>query len=121
MSALAGPKAAGRRPPWLLHRTLVVTVCLAAAWAAWQVYSSAAAEGKLDPAVARALRAHEIVSLRVELAFPPEEFHIRFLQDRGTVTGVQGRWVRMARVRPDAVWTIARQYWVRRLVADRGP
>ncbi len=110
-----------RRPPWYAHRTVVFTVLLAVAWAGWQAYASVAAAGKMDPGVAEAVRARRPVNIRVELAFPPEEFHIRFMQDRGTVTGVQGRWIRMARVRPEAVWAIARQYWVRRVRLDVGP
>jgi len=94
---------------------------LAALSAGWSGYASITARQKLDPGLRTALAAHQPVSLWVEFPLPPEEFHIRYIQDRGTVTGVRGRWVHLVRVQPAAAWSIARLYWVLRLEGEPGP
>ncbi len=106
---------------WYLHRTALFLGTLAVCWAGWSTYSYAGARQKMDPALLAALQAREPVSLWVELPFPPEEFHIRYLQDRGTVTGVSGRSIHLTRVRPAVAWSIARLYWVRRVRGEGGP
>lgn len=108
-------------PRWLLHRTVLFFLALAVAWAGWSGYAPAAARRKIDPGLLQTLAAGRSVNIRVELPFPPEEFHIRFLQERGTVTGVGGVSVQLARVRPDVVWSIGRLYWVRRVRAEAAP
>lgn len=121
----APAEAVGRaaRPArrWLLHRTVLFLALLAVLGAGWFGYTSATARRKIDPALRDAIAAGRPVSLWVELPFPPEEFHIRYLQDRGTVTGVQGRWIHLMRVKPAAAWSIARLYWVRRIRGEPGP
>jgi len=94
---------------------------LMVAGAAWSGYASVSARHKLDPALLPALEARQAVEVWVELPFPPEEFHIRYLQDRGTVTGVRGRLIHLVRVRPEAAWAIARLYWVVRVWGEPGP
>ena len=118
-----GAGSSSPRPPgrWFLHRTVLFTATLAVAWAGWSGYASVAARQKLDPALAIALRQGQPVGIWVELPFPPEEFHIRYMQDRGTVTGVRGRWIHLTRVRPATAWSIARLYWVQRVRGEPGP
>ena len=94
---------------------------LLALWGGWSAYAAMAAHDKIDPAVLAAVRARQPANIWVDLPFPPEEFHVRYLQDRGTVTGVQGRSVHLMRVRPPVVWSIARLYWVRHIRGDAGP
>jgi hypothetical protein len=106
---------------WYLHRTVVFLAVLTVAGAAWSGYASLSARYKLDPALRPALAGRQAVNLWVELPFPPEEFHIRYLQERGTVTGVRGRLIHLVRVRPGAAWAIARLYWVVRVWAEPGP
>ena len=106
---------------WYLHRTTLFLGTLAVCWAGWSGYLHAGAPQKMDPALLGALRAREPVSLWVELPFPPEEFHIRYLQDRGTVTGVSGTSIHLTRVRPAVAWSIARLYWVKRVRGEGGP
>ncbi len=107
-------------PRWFTHRTVLFLAALAVAWAGWSGYASFAARQKVDPALLPALQAHQAVNIWVEFPFPPEEFHIRYMQDRGTVTGVRGRSVHLVRVTPDAVWSIARLYWVKRIRSESG-
>jgi hypothetical protein len=106
---------------WYLHRTVLFLAVLAVAGAAWSAYASVSARHKLDPALRPALERRQPVNIWVELPFPPEEFHIRYLQEQGTVTGVRGRVIHLVRVRPGAAWAIARQYWVVRVWGEPGP
>ena len=112
----------GRGPRrWYLHRTVLFLATLLVLGAGWSGYASVSARHKLDPALRPALEARQAVSIWVELPFPPEEFHIRYLQERGTVTGVRGRLVHLVRVRPGAAWAIARLYWVAHVWGEPGP
>ncbi len=103
---------------WFPHRTVLFFLVIAVGWVSWSGYVSLTAKGKLDPAVLTKLSAHEPLNIAVELNFAPEEFHIRFLQERATVTEVRGMQVHLARVRAEAMWSIARQYWVRRVTLE---
>jgi hypothetical protein len=94
---------------------------LAVLWGSWSGYSHVAARQKVDPALLAALGSRQPVNIWVELPFPPEEFHIRYLQERGTGTGVRGRWVHLMRVRAANAWSIARLYWVKRVQSEPGP
>jgi hypothetical protein len=94
---------------------------LAVLWAGWTAYTHVAARQKVDPALLTALAGHQPLNIWVELPFPPEEFHIRYLQERGTVTGVRGKWVHLMRVRTAVAWSIARLYWVKRVQGEPGP
>ncbi len=120
---LGGPRSSSVRGPrrWYLHRTVLFLAALMVAEAGWAGYASVSARHKLDPALRPALEARQSVNVWVELPFPPEEFHIRYLQDRGTVTGVRGRLIHLVRVRPGAAWAIARLYWVARVWGEPGP
>ncbi len=118
-----GAGSSSARPPrrWFLHRTVLFVGILAVVGTAWSGYTGATARQKMDPALLAALTARQPVNIWVELPFPPEEFHIRYLQDRGTVTGVRGRWIHLMRVRPGVAWSIARLYWVQRVRGEPGP
>ncbi len=113
------PVRAPRR--WYLHRTVLFLAALAAGEAAWSGYASVSARHKLDPALRPALAGRQAVNIWVELPFPPEEFHIRYLQERGTVTGVRGRLIHLVRVRPGTARAIARLYWVAHVWGEPGP
>jgi hypothetical protein len=107
--------------PWFLHRSVVFIVAVAVAAAGWRAYTGLAAWHKIDPPLRAAFAGRAPVGIWVELPFAPEEFHIRYLQDRGTVTGVRGRWIHLTRVPPRTVWAIARLYWVERVRGELGP
>lgn len=116
-----GPPSRRPRPRWYLHRTVLFLAALIAAWMGWSGYDALAAPRKIDPVLLPTLASGRSVNIWVELPFPPEEFHIRYLQDRGTVSGVQGHWIHLIRVRPAMAWSIARLYWVERLQSEPGP
>lgn len=104
---------------WYLHRTVVFIAAIAIAWCTWYVYSQGAAARKTDPAVLAQIRAGKDVELWAKLSFTPEEFHIHYMQNLGTVTGVSGHSIHVMNLSPEAAWTIARQYWVERVSAKQ--
>lgn len=100
---------------WYFHRSVVFAALLIALWSAWYGYSQGAAARKTDPAILASIRAGKPVDMWAELPFTPEEFHIHYMQNLGTLTGVSGNWIHLINVPPSAAWTIARQYWVQRV------
>jgi hypothetical protein len=105
------------RVRWYLHRTVLFLVTLIVLWCAWYAYSQVAAADKTDPSILASIRERRPVELWAEVGFTPEEFHIHYMQNLGTLTGVRGHWMHLVNVRPSAAWTIARQYWVQRVAA----
>jgi len=102
---------------WYTHRTALFLATLVVLWCVWYGYSLISAQRKTDPAILAQIREHKSVDMWAELPFTPEEFHIHYMQDRGTLTGVSGNWIHLVGVSPSAAWTIARQYWVERVTA----
>jgi hypothetical protein len=87
-------------------RVLAGTV---AAYAAWQLWLTAAAPAK----VAEELRSgRERVNVLVTLAFPPERFHVLAMQRFGRVSGTENRSVELRGVRRNELNAVARPYWV---------
>lgn len=100
----------------LLLRLAVTTGIILAALQASSLYGLATADAKIDPALRRQLGDGSYAySLRVDLDFPPEYFHLRRLQEIGTVAGVSGDSVRVLQVTADQVHQLAGLYWVRRI------
>lgn len=62
------------------------------------------------------------VDVLVTTKFPPEEFHIRLLQQVGNMRGVEGSTTKLFTVTPANVRYLSRHYWIRRidLVAGDG-
>ncbi len=98
-----------------MHRTVIFLATLVVLWCVWYAYSVVSALHKTDPAILMQMREHKRVEIWAELPFTPEEFHIHYMQDRGTVTGVSGNSIHLIGVSPSEAWTIARQYWVERV------
>lgn len=98
------------------HRTALTLLFLFACMLYWNILAPLSAQSKMDPTV-RALIATGAsrVDLEVVLRFPPEEFHVRYFQDYGVITGVEGNSMRMRRVNAGDVSFIAKQYWVARV------
>lgn len=95
------------------HRTFLTLLLVVAAMITWQFLAPLYGEAKCDPQL-RAKLAEGVarVDVAVVLRFPPEEFHVRFFQDFGVITGVDGDAVLLRRVAAEDVITLAKQYWV---------
>ena len=107
--------AVGRRTGVYWRRPIIATIVLAALFTGEKLFVAWHAETCSSAAVKEALRNLDKIAIRVELGFPPEKFHLLFLQKRGRVTGVSGSTVHMADVSADNVRTIAGRYWVSRV------
>lgn len=55
------------------------------------------------------------VNVLVTAKFPPEEFHIRLLQQVGNMRGVEGSTAKLYTVTPASVRYISRHYWIARI------
>ena len=62
---------------------------------------------------ARLAQGPPTVNVLVTAKFPPEEFHIRLLQQVGNMRGVEGSTAKLYTVTPANVRYIARHYWIR--------
>jgi hypothetical protein len=100
----------------LLARLIVTALIVIAALNVLPLYGQLTADAKIDPALQKQLGdGSPAYSVRVDMDFPPEYFHIRKLQAIGTVAGVQGDTVRVLQLTPDEVHQIARFYWVKKV------
>ena len=59
------------------------------------------------------------VNVLVTAKFPPEEFHIRLLQQVGNMRGVEGSTAKLYTITPANVRYVSRHYWIR--VIDLAP
>ncbi len=55
------------------------------------------------------------VNVLVTAKFPPEEFHIRLLQQVGNMRGVEGRTAKLYTITPPNVRYLCRHYWIDRI------
>jgi hypothetical protein len=53
------------------------------------------------------------INVLVTAKFPPEEFHIRLLQQVGNMRGVEGSTAKLYAVTPANVRYVSRHYWIR--------
>ena len=104
----------------LRHRTVLFLLVVAVLWGGFELYLTASAPRRLDPAVRAALAGAPRVDVAVTLGFAPEDFHVRLFQGYGVVKGVRGTTLVLGRVAPDDVRRIARYYWVRRIALAPG-
>jgi hypothetical protein len=79
-------------------------------WAAFQIWLTLAAPGKVSPQLAGA---SEKVNVQVELPFTPERFHVQSLQQYGRVAGADDNSVALRGVKRTDLNALARPYWVK--------
>jgi ribulose kinase len=92
------------------HRTVVATAFLAVLLLGYSLWGTVASARKFPPDEQQAaLR----MNAAVELAFPPEAFHMQRLQRIGRVMRVNQREVLMRDATVDGLADLARNYWVR--------
>lgn len=100
----------------LFVRLLVTAAVVIAVLVLLPLYGRLTADAKIDPALRKQLGdGSPAYSVKVDLDFPPEYYHIRNLQAIGTVAGVRGNSVRVVQVTPDEVHQIVQLYWVRKV------
>jgi hypothetical protein len=95
----------------LQSRKTHVLLAVAALYAAWQIWLTLAAPGKVADFPADG----EKVNILVTLPFPPERFHVQHFQTFGRVSGTQEQAIEVRGVKRADLVSIARPYWVRRV------
>jgi hypothetical protein len=82
---------------------------------AFNVYTMAAAPGKIDDGIEDAVDARGQVDVRVWFGFEPERYHILQLQKYGRVSGSDERSLELRATTQEEVRELARTYWIQRI------
>ena len=105
-----------RRPrAGVIWRPLFAALVLAVLIFGAGVYGGLTADSRIAPEVKAALRNQSYLGVAVVLDFPPEDFHMKYFQELGTMSGVQGTTVLIRRIAAGQVRDLAANYWVRRI------
>ncbi len=101
---------------WRDHPTARFLGLAVALLAAYNGYLYLAGPSRMtDPLRTRLAEGPATVDVLVTAKFPPEEFHIRLLQQVGNMRGVEGSTAKLYTVTPANVRYISRHYWIERL------
>ena len=101
---------------WRRHPTVRFLALALAVLAVYHGYLYLAGPSRMtDRLRARLTEGSSTVDVLVTAKFPPEEFHIRLLQQVGTMRGVEGSTAKLYDVTPANVRYVSRHYWVRRI------
>ena len=79
------------------------------------LYGQVGADARVTPEVQEAMAAQQYVDVSVLLDFQPEDFHIKYFQSLGTMSGVDGTRIKLRRVRIDRMRDLAKNYWILRI------
>ena len=106
--------AARKLRHWGEHPTVRFLALASAVLAAYHGYLYVTGPSRMTERLrARLAHAPATVDVLVTAKFPPEEFHIRLLQQVGNMRGVEGSTAKLYTVVPADVRFLARHYWVR--------
>ena len=78
-------------------------------------YGRLTADHRMTPEVKDALKSKRYLSIGVILGFSPEDFHMKYFQNLGTMGGVKGTTILMLRIGADQVRKLAGEYWIQRI------
>ena len=99
---------------WGEHPTVRFLALAFALLAAYNGYLYLTGPSRMtDRLRARLAQGPATVNVLVTAKFPPEEFHIRLLQQVGNMRGVEGSTAKLYGVSPADVRYLARHYWIR--------
>ncbi len=100
----------------LLARLAIPALLAAAALEAPPLYGALGADSRLSLPLKEQLQDGSYAySVMVEFNFQPEYFHIRRMQQIGTVAGVESHRMRVLQLTAEQVREIAGFYWVKRV------
>jgi hypothetical protein len=86
-----------------------VVIGVIVAWAAFQLWLTFAAPGKISPELSGA---SEKVNVQIDLPFTPERFHVLAFQQYGRVSGTDDHSIELRGVKRTDLNAVARPYWV---------
>ena len=93
-----------------------ITAVLIVVLLGWQLWNTTAAPGRLSPALSQAVDQGETrLSVRVEVDFRLEAFHLTYFQQFGSIVGVQDSELQIRRVDAADVRALARNYWIKKI------
>jgi hypothetical protein len=105
---------ARKRRRWGEHPTVRFLALACALLAAYNGYLYLTGPSRMtDRLRARLAEGPATVNVLVTAKFPPEEFHIRLLQQVGNMRGVEGSTAKLYTVIPANVRYLSRHYWIR--------
>ena len=101
---------------WRRHSTIRFLALALAVLAIYHGYLYLTGSSRMsDRLRARLAEGPVTVDVLVTAKFPPEEFHIRLLQQVGTMRGVENSTARLYGMTPANVRYVARHYWIHRI------
>jgi len=101
---------------WREHPTVRFLALALAVLAAYNGYLYLTGPSRMtDRLRARLGEGPAAVNVLVTAKFPPEEFHIRLLQQVGNMRGVEGSTAKLYTITPASVRYLSRHYWVDRI------
>src|SRR5881628_1187153 len=99
---------------WRGHPTVRFLALALAVLAVYHGYLYLAGPSRMtDRLRARLAQGPATVNVLVTAKFPPEEFHIRLLQQVGNMRGVDGSTAKLYTITPSNVRYVSRHYWIR--------
>ena len=109
-------KRARKWKRWGEHPTVRFLALAFALLAAYHGYLYLTGPSRMtDRLRARLAEGQATVNVLVTAKFPPEEFHIRLLQQVGNMRGVEGSTAKLYTITPANVRYVSRHYWVSRI------
>ena len=98
---------------WRDHPTIRFLALAVAVLSAYNGYLYLTGPSRMtDRLRARLAQAPATVNVLVTAKFPPEEFHIRLLQQVGNMRGVEGSTAKLYTISPANVRYVSRHYWI---------
>ena len=102
--------------PWGQHPTVRFFALAFVLLAAYQGYLYLTGPSRMtDRLRARLAQGPATVNVLVTAKFPPEEFHIRLLQQVGNMRGVEGSTAKLYTMTPANLRYLSRHYWIDRI------
>lgn len=99
---------------WVEHPTVRFLVLALAAVGGYNGYLYVTGPSRMSERLrARLATAPATINVLVTAKFPPEEFHIRLLQQVGNMRGVEGSTAKLYTVTPANVRYVSHHYWIR--------
>jgi len=101
---------------WKIKNEFVVILIITIVYLSWSGYNSIHANSKINNDLKKSMEKQEKIELViVQLNFEAEGFHIRYFQQFGRVTKVEGSSVYIRSIKSEDVKNIAKKYWVKKV------
>ncbi len=103
---------------WLKNPPVWITLLILAAMLAWRVWNVVATQQRMSPVLREVVAQGDgTVDIVVQLDFKLEAYHINFFQSQeGRVGRIKDRDVLLKRVPAESVKSIARNYWISKIL-----